>query len=81
MLCSSSRPVSHRSPHYAHRLPLAAPVAVGSEMTSSSAMDAMGASNDRQNFGKNFTKMFGIQVGIGEVSVSRCSFRLGALSD
>jgi hypothetical protein len=57
--------VSHRSPHCAHRLPLAAPDVVGSRMTSSSVMDAMGASDDRHILGGNFTKMFGIRVGTG----------------
>jgi hypothetical protein len=68
-------------PHCAHRLPLAAPATVGSGMTSSSTMDAMGASDGRQILGGNFMKMFGIWVGTGEVSASCCSFRLGAPSD
>jgi hypothetical protein len=80
-LCSSSRLVSHKSPHYAHHLPLATPAVVGSGMTSSSVMDAMGASDGRQILGGNFMKMFGIQVGTREVSVGRCSFRLGAPSN
>jgi hypothetical protein len=54
---------------------------VGSGMTSSSMMDAMGTSDGRQILGENFTKMFGIRVGTGEVSIGRCSFRLGAPSN